>query len=109
MNEQIVDLSFVDHLHKMEKTMRERYTDILREGFQHKMSHLHDDVTGHDDTRGALDYVKDLINQGTDVSKELAQLDQYINDITLAVGLVKHAANRRAEVPTQFWTESEHG
>jgi hypothetical protein len=99
MNE-IVDLNPIVRGVAEAAARRERYSETYREGFQQKMNHLHNDA------EGAIDYAKDLLAKANaDIGKELAQLDQFINDITLAVGIVKHTAMRMAETPTQFWTE----
>lgn len=104
MNE-VVDLSFVDRLSDRANEIQERrkrYEEIYRESFQHNMKYAHRSAYG------AIESTKDLLKHGgADVTKELAQFDQFINDLTLAVILLKREAARQAEAPTQFWQDEQ--
>jgi hypothetical protein len=101
MNE-VVDLQQYDTRLDDIRKRRERTANALREGFQADMKHMHN-FAEH-----ALDYAKDILRLGhADIAKELEQFDRFINDISLAVGVLKHAQLRRAETETAFWQAAE--
>ena len=65
---------------------RQHIEEIRRESFRHKLKHV------ANDSEQAVDYCRDLIRSGADVSEELDELICAANGLLLVAALLKREA-----------------
>ena len=84
------NLAFVTNgtLDTQPRSRRQHMADIRRECFRHKLKHLDDDC------ENAVDFCRELMQSGEDVSEELEQLETAARGLLLVAGLLKRETEK---------------
>jgi hypothetical protein len=72
------------------RSRRQHMADIRRECFEHKIKHL------IDDSEKAVDFVRDLMRSGEDVTSELNRLEIAACELKLVVGVLQLQIERES-------------
>ena len=67
---------------------RRHMAEIRREGFRQKIKHI------ADDTEQAVDYCRDLMRSGADVTEELKKMQVTANGLMLVAALLQREAEK---------------